>query len=148
MKKRLIFLILLIILAIIWYLGFFSSCETEECFTNKLTDCKPTTYEKFQNSNLYIYKISRSFGSNCKLKVELKRMVAGADLDLVELLEGKSMTCKIPKRETDAIENIDRLLNYCHGELKEGLQTVLLQRIYGLLIKDMSEILEKAEEGL
>lgn len=147
MKKFLIVtLILVAIFAILSYFGAlpFFSCETEECFTNALKECKPISYEKFQNSNLYSYKIYRSFGSKCKFKVTLERMAVGADMDLIALLEDKSMVCNVPKTETDAIEKIERLLNYCHGELKEGLQQVLIQRIYGLLMKDMSGILEKA----
>lgn len=150
MKKIIITVscIVILLIIILVYLGVFSSCSTEECFVNALKSCSPVKYEKYQNSNLYSYKIYRSFGSDCKLGVELKQMAIGADLDLIDLLEGKEMMCQVPKDKMDDISKIDRLLNYCHGELKEGLQQVLLQRIYGLLMKGTSEIIDEASKGL
>lgn len=135
-------LIILLLLGFLFYFGVtpFNTCKTESCFDDALKTCSSLKYEKYHNSNLYIYRIYRSFGSKCRIRVTLDKMAIGSDRDLIELLEEKSMLCTIPKTDTEAIKK----LNYCHGELKEGLQQVLLQRVYGLLIKDIPEILETA----
>jgi len=134
-------LVVLVIVSLLVYTGIFPfyKCDTDQCLEDALAKCRPISYEKLQNSNLYIYKIYRSFSKECRVKVTLERMAIGSDLDLINLLEGKTMMCQIPRNEPEAIKK----LNYCTGPLKEGLQQVLIQRVYGLLIKDIPEILEK-----
>ena len=134
-------LVILAIVSLLVYAGVFPfyKCETDQCLNDALIKCKPITYEKLQNSNLYVYKVHRSLSKECRVKVTLRKMAIGSDLDLLNLLEGKEMICNMPRNEPESIKK----LNYCTGPLKEGLQQVLIQRVYGLLIKDIPEILEK-----
>lgn len=77
-------------------------------------------------------------------------MAIGTDLDVKTLLEGKSMTCKIPKSKLSEIEldNMKDLLNYCTGPLKEGMYELLLKRMYALVVSQMSNIVKESEKVL
>lgn len=148
MEQRKIIAGIIIILIVLLGIYFFykKSCKDDECFNEALYKCKPAKYFGYRNNNLYFYKISRSFFSKCKLHVEVERMAIGSERDLIELLEGKSMKCKIPKTVVVSLDEMENLLDYCHGELKEGLLQLMVERLYGLVVRDISGVVKKAEE--
>lgn len=152
MKKIILIIIAIAVLAFLFY--FFGvikpKCTTDQCFNENLQKCSPVKYTRIQNNNIYKYTISRSLGSSCKLTVKNKKMAIGTDLDTKTLLEGKSMTCKIPKLETQEIEldNMKNLLTYCTGPLKEGMYELLLKKMYALVVAQMSGIVREAEQVL
>jgi len=75
-------------------------------------------------------------------------MAIGSEPSLVRLLEGNSMKCKIPDDVTITLDEMENLLDYCHGSLKEGLYQIMLERLYALVVRDMSGIIDKAQEIL
>ena len=147
MERRSFVILGIIILVII--LGFFfvykKSCKTEECFNNALSECKPAKFFGYRNNNLYLYKISRSL-VDCRLYIRVDKMAIGSEPDLVRLLEGKSMKCKIPGEVSISLDKMENLLAYCHGELKEGLYQIMLERLYALVVRDMSGIIKEAQK--
>jgi len=150
MEKRQIIITSIIVLFVI-FLGFFffykKSCKDEECFNEAMYKCKPATYYGYRNNNLYYYKISRSIGT-CRLNIKVNRMAIGTDLDLVRLLEGKRMKCNIPKNIDINLNEMENILNYCSGELKEGLLQLMVERLYALVVRDLSGVVEQAEKLL
>ncbi len=98
-KRFLIFplLFILIILTIIFFIYHKQECTTKDCFNQNLQNCKPSYLLALEENNLYNYEISRSFGSYCNIEIKLERMATGTSKEFIDLLEGKSMTCKIPK---------------------------------------------------
>jgi len=149
MEKRPLITIVIIILIIGLGIFFFykKTCKTEECFNNALAKCKPATYYGYRNNNLYYYKISRSF-RDCNLDVRIDRMAIGTEHNLIRLLEDTDMSCRIPKAVRINLDNMENLLNFCHGDLKEGLLQVMVERLYSLIVRDISGIVKKAEEAL
>ncbi len=149
MKKGFLLVIVIIILVIVLGIFFFykKTCKTEECLNNALAKCSPATYYGYRNNNLYYYKISRSF-RDCNLHIKIDKMAIGTDHNLVRLLEGTSMNCRIPKAVKINLDNMENLLSFCHGDLKEGLLQVMVERLYALIVRDMSGIVKKAEETL
>lgn len=150
-KKILIYFILFIVvlLGILYYFGLFSKeCEDNVCFNQALQQCKPIDYVKHTNNNVYFYRIYRSFGEDCSVKVTLVSVSPGSNRDIKDLLEGKSMKCSIPKsllqdRNLDELENS---LEYCHGELKEGIYELIIKRLYGYVIGNLNEIIESVNK--
>ncbi len=150
-KLAIIIVIVLILASLFYFFGIIKpKCSTDQCFNENLQKCSPVKYTRLQNNNLYKYTISRSLGNKCKLTVENKKMAIGTDLDTKNLLEGKSMKCKIPKSKLSEIEldNMKDLLNYCTGPLKEGMYELLLKRMYALVVSQMSGIVKEAEKTL
>lgn len=142
--------LIIIIISLFYFAGIFKkTCLNEECFNKSLKVCKPTDYMKQKNNNLYLYSISRSFGRECNLEIDLKKVAPGTDPDMKELLEGKSMQCSIPKTITRSLEidDID-VLSYCHGELKEGIYELIIKKMYSLIVGNLEEIRDVTEEVL
>ena len=148
MDKRSLIIIVAIILIILGALFIYKKgCDDEECFNEALAKCSPAKLYSYRNNNLYLYKISRSLG-DCKLYIKVEKMAIGSEPSLVRLLEGNSMKCRIPDDVTITLDEMENLLDYCHGSLKEGLYQIMLERLYALVVRDMSGIIDKAQEIL
>lgn len=144
-------LLVIIIILILFYLGIFKKpCLSDECFEKSLNDCKASQFVKQKNNNLYTYTISRSFTQECSINIKLEKVAPGSDPDIVRLLEGKSMQCKIPKEilTTKNLDNLDNILQYCHGELKEGILELIIKRMYTLVIGNLDDIVEESKKFL
>ena len=151
MKKLVIIILIFLFAFLIYYSGLIKpSCTTDSCFNQALQGCSPVNYLKNKNNNIYSYKISRSLFFNCNLKIKMKKAALGSEIEIKELLEGKSMNCKIPKSKLNDIDinEMKDLLNYCTGPLKEGIYELMLKRMYSLVIGQMSNIIQKSESVL
>lgn len=136
---------------VLYYFGAFKgTCEDEKCFQDSVSACSPKKYNFNVNNNVYTYVISRSLGENCKIKVSLERSAEGTDFDTRGKLEGKSMNCKVPKSELGAVNlnEVENLLGYCTGPLKEGMYEILIKKMYGIIISNLGEILGEVQLGL
>jgi len=144
-------LLLLIIILALFYIGIFQKpCLDESCFKDALSNCNSAQYVKQKNNNLYVYTIFNSIDKECSIDIKLERLAPGSDPDLVRLLEGKSMSCKIPKTllaETN-LDDLDNILQYCTGELKEGILELIIQKMYTLIIENLDEIVQQSKEFL
>ena len=146
LKPRRIFFALIIfifVIFVLYYLGFFTkSCSSEDCFDNAVRLCKPVSFVKYTNNNIYAYTIYRSLGEDCIIHISLKSVAPGSDRDIKDLLEGKSMKCSIPKSLLDnrKLDELENMLNYCHGDLKEGIYELIIKRMYGVVIVNIDEV--------
>jgi len=151
-KKIITTIILLIILfGIIYFADLFKKiCYNEPCFDNALKECKATDYIVLKNNNQYLYAIERSPFQECKIKITFLKAAEGSEVDIVSLLEGKSMTCKIPKIALQDLNlnQFDNVLQYCHGELKEGIYELMIKRMYSLILGNLNEIVVESKELL
>lgn len=148
MQKRYIAIIVGVVLILGFFMIYKKPCGDEECFNKALMGCSPAKFYGYRNNNLYLYRISRSFGSTCKLYVRVDKMAYGTEPDLIRLLERKSMKCRIVKGSLISLTNMENLLDYCHGELKEGLLQLMVERLYALVVRDISGVVKKAEDIL
>lgn len=145
------FIAIIIVLALIYFSGIIpSKCPTDECFQKAFSQCTPVSHLLLKNNNLYEYRIYRSLFSNCNFKITMQKSAPGTDLDIKTLLEGKSMKCSIPKSltATTSLDNLDNMLDYCTGELKEGMYQVILNRMYGLIVLQMKDVVSEAKNAL
>ena len=152
-EKRLIIfplLFVLLILTIIFFIYHKQECTTKDCFNQNLQNCKPSYLLSLEENNLYSYQISRSFGTYCKIDIKLERMATGTSKEFIDLLEGKSMTCKIPKDSLFnlKIDKIDSLLKYCTGPLKEALYELIIKKLYGTIIQQMGSIMDEINKAI
>ena len=135
-----------------YYSGYLrEDCEQDKaCFDEKLKDCSSVQVVTVKNNNAYLYWVGNSLGNTCEVNIKLLRVEAGAAPEFRELLEGKEMSCKIPKEKlsTIKIDEFDNLMQYCHGELKEGLYELIIQRMYELVVSQLGDIITEAEKVL
>ena len=151
-NKKLIIILFLAVFALFIILNFnivYKTCD-DECFDEKLRECKFIDFITHKNNNVYRYTIFSSLGNYCKIRVTLERTAPGSDPDIKELLEGKSMECRIPKQllKTTNLDNIDNFLQYCTGELKEGILELIIKRMYSLIIGNLEEIVQESKSFL
>ena len=135
-----IVILLIIILVLIYFLFFYTNaCTSKECFYNSLKDCKRTSYVREDERASWFYRITGgSKEYNCKVEVRLLKMKQGT-ID-IEKLEGKKMSCLVPK---DEIEYPERDMTKCAGLLKEELQEILIQRMHNYLLQNLGELKEE-----
>lgn len=80
--------------------------------------------------------------SICALKVELTKMSPAAPPEHISLLEGKSMTCNIPRNMLSkiSVDQLESVFQFCTGPLKEGLYELIIQRMYSEVLSQFSSI--------
>jgi hypothetical protein len=146
-------IILAIILTGIFFAAYYSGMTREycgkdqDCFSENAKSCSPSEVYLSRSNNVYHYKLTPIIGNKCNLKITFERAQEGLPPEHIELLEGKSMNCNIPKsvlREKDLLK-MDEIMPYCSGELKEALYELIVKRMYELIILNLGEIAEEAK---
>jgi len=141
MKKELIVEIalgvVLIALAITVYIGYFhySSCKDDKCFSQSLVECKRAVYLNDAANALLKYKITGSIFGECNIEVSLLQVKKGA-IEVSEL-EGLKMNCKLP---LGTIMVPESNLENCKGELKEEIQSIVINRMHAELASNIGKI--------
>lgn len=154
LKKKiglLLIIILIFIIANLFFWGTFKkTCDNENCFSDHLSTCSPIEYISLVNGNTYEYIVYRSLGENCKLTVQLEKTSEGTDFDSKEKLEGKSMSCLIPKEELYNLDlnELNNLLKFCTGPLKEGIYEIIIKNMYNIILSNLGEVLSEVQTTL
>lgn len=141
----------LVLLLVLYFFGVIKrTCNSEECFKEKINSCSPIKYDRQIKNNIYVYEISRSLGNNCKMKISLERSSEGTLPDEKLKLEGKTMKCSIPKDELVSIniDEVENLLQYCTGQLKEGIYEIIIRNMYGVIISNLGEVLGEVQTSV
>ena len=149
-----VFIFIFIILVLVW-LFFFSgvfkkTCETDICFNDAAQTCKKANFRTIKESNLFSYDIKGPRGDVCVIDIELEKMGVGTSIELIEKFEGKSMECRVPKSQLKdtTIEDLDNVINFCTGPLKESIYELMIKRLYGVIIGNMDEVLEEIKKTI
>ncbi|MDD4878743.1 MAG: hypothetical protein PHO02_06985 [Candidatus Nanoarchaeia archaeon] len=126
------------------------NCDTEECFQEELQKCGMSTYSKVHNYNYYTYTIKGASKGECRLNIKLAKMAAGTSPDKIELFEGKDMECRIPMTEVEGAttEQINTILKYCTGPLKEAMYEQIIEKLYTIVVGNLGEIIGSIEDTL
>lgn len=148
MKKRVVILSILLILALIglvmsaYYIYFFMhKCSTQECFYNALTQCKKTLYISENADSDMEYKILGRENDKCNVYVRLLQIKKGsAEL---AILEDKDMICSLPY---GVLEEPEKNLKNCHGRLKEEIQNIIIQRMHSQIVENLGKISEETTQ--
>ena len=144
-------LIFLLIVAGAYLIGIFKkTCFDNACFEQALTECSPADFIKVRNHNVYLYSITQSYFEECNVVIELKKIAPGTEPEFKERLEGKSMKCSIPKTvlQETSIDDLNQILKYCHGQLKEGILEIIIEKMYAQIIINLDSIVEQSRSFL
>lgn len=145
LKKRLLFALIIIVIASIVYLGYLfiyqaEKCENLSCFQEALETCKKVFFIREDPSAVWRYEVLNGKDNTCNIEVVLLKMSEGEIV--VEDLQGKSMVCEVHKGG-DKFPEKDMLR--CSGVLREELQEILIQRMHNYLLKNIGEIKKSFE---
>jgi len=155
MKKRgVIFIIIgvLLILSPLYFILGPDNCDTKGCFETAADSCDKAKYVFKEDDQITesIYKIKGDEGDNCELQIEIKSVSDKYSETTKIQFEGKSMTCLIPKEtfSTMTFEEMGANLDFCHGPLKEAMYEAVVKKLYNLVVKDMSTVLDEVGRQL
>ena len=148
-SKIVLFIIILIVFLIIF--NYKSNCKNNiDCFNKKVSKCLiPAKVVVEKNSNVFEYKSGWSFNDNCNINVKMIKVGVGFRKELAKEVEGKSMRCKVNKEKLKNVnfDNINDLLDYCSGDLKEGVYKVITRGMYTVVLKNMNEFIDEIEKA-
>lgn len=141
-KAYLIIGIIILLIATIYFTFFFYySCDTLGCFQGHQKDCAKTKFINEKEDTTWKYTIQGKESDKCKINVEvLVIKKGGADK---QKLEGKNMDCYLPLKSIITPESD---LARCHGELKEDMQSLIIQKLHSYIIDNVEEIDEELEK--
>jgi len=131
----LVFLIIVIVLYFAWFLFFsYGKCDSWKCFNDNLRECDKT---KFIGGNdmIFEYVIKGNSNDKCIVQVELLQGELG-NQDFAKL-EGHKMECALT-RGVVMIPESD--IGNCHGMLKEGLQDLVIKKLYTYLVQNLGKL--------
>ncbi len=110
-------------------------CTNFDCFQIRMQECKPATFINDEPEASWGYRIRGIYGDSCRIDVILLNAKEG-ELGLRKY-ERNSMACYY---ERGVIAYPEKNLDYCHGQLKENLQTVLIEKLYKYIVANLGEI--------
>jgi hypothetical protein len=136
-------IIILLIAAIYFTFFFYYSCDDLSCFQSHQEKCVKTKFINDEEDTTWKYTIQGKEGDRCEITVEALVIKKGsADK---QKLEGKEMNCYLPLR---SIATPESDLARCHGELKEEMQNLIIQKLHAYIIENVEEIDEELEQIL
>ena len=144
-KSKLWILILLLVIALAGavYLYLPKDCGSDrDCFIQKAQTCSKARVADYKEGNEFIYEIKDKVGSDCIFYVKINKMKESTDYNLVKILEGKDMLCKIPleKFRLNPLADTKEIIDRCSGSLKEALQQLTIERLYGVIISNIGGV--------
>lgn len=149
MKRGVLFIAILAIAIFFVWVFFFrtSKCDFVACFESKLEGCERAEVKVEKDTGITSYKIKGKDKDNCAVEVKMEK-VFGLSRENVELFMGKSMICNVPKEKLVDIkvDDIGKDLERCSGPLKEAMYEVILKKLYTLVTKDLSSVLEEVNK--
>ena len=125
-------------------------CETVGCFEQAAAECKKAKIWTLEGGGTEtFYKIRGKSGDNCELYVKILK-VGDVSAEATASFQGKDMECKIPLNRFSRMkfEEMGSDLDYCHGTLKEEMYSVLVKKLYKLVLDDMGLVLEEVERAI
>ncbi|MBI2105646.1 hypothetical protein HYT56_02295 [Candidatus Woesearchaeota archaeon] len=154
MKKRgylFIFIGVLILLSPLYLVFKPKACDTAGCFEQAAAECKKAKIlADDAGKTISEYTIKGKDDEDCILKVEVKEVSSDFSATTRRQFEGKFMLCKIPRNEFSRMkfEAMGGNLDYCSGPLKEAMYDIVVKKLYNLVVKDMSTVLDEIERKL
>ena len=136
-RKHLIILSgLVIAFWIIWKIFFsYTICTDWNCFNSHLENCNRAKFIGESNGIVFEYIIRGDSNNHCKVNIELLQGKLN-NQDSIKL-EHQEMICELPKGIVMLPESD---IGNCHGLLKEGLQDLIIEKLYSYLVQNLGRI--------
>jgi len=139
-KERLLSILFFVILIVLFALIYFNylhilKCNNKECFSEAIVGCKRTSYTDDNPETILQYKINGRKGDKCSVDIKVLQIKKG-DMSL-SVLENKEMNCLIP---LGVLTWPERNLEDCHGELKESIQEIVINRMHSQIVENLGKI--------
>ena len=138
-KRQQEFILLILIIGVFFIALYYSSlqetCGDIECFKDKMKACKRAVYINEEPQASWGYEILGRNNNVCEIQIKLLNAKEG-ELGLRNK-EGKTMVCSY---DFGIFAYPEKNLDVCHGELKEGVQSIIIDKLYNYIIGNLGEI--------
>jgi len=136
--------LLLVLLLLVFFAFFYSTnCgEDDVCFLEKSKSCRPAKVLSSDGDAHYKYVIKGRHAQNCVFSVTLLDLDESSGVVLPTVLEGKSMTCSLPRElvSETRLKDIEGLSSYCSGPLKEASLEISIQKMYEIIVQNLGPL--------
>lgn len=139
-QKEVIALLILIVAAVALYATFTPvRCTDFACWEAHHAKCRTATYvNDAEVEASWKYRVMGTSDKKCDIEVTLLA-AKESNLDL-RLYEGESMVCSHPLGISGYPE---KNLAACNGDLKEGLQSIVIEKLYRYIVTNLGDIREE-----
>ncbi len=135
MREMIAVLIILIAVMALYMTFVPPNCDYYNCFESRMAACKPAVFINEESEASWKYQIIGTTDKTCSIDVTL---LSAKDADLgMRDYEGLDMRCYYPFGITGHPE---KNLAACHGPLKEGLQSIVIEKLYKYIVVNIGEI--------
>jgi len=130
-------LFILVVASIALYSTFSSArCIDLSCFQAHLSKCRSATFiNDAQKEAAWEYNILGTHDKKCEVEVRLL-IAKDSSLDLRQY-EGETMVCSHP---IGAVGYPEKNLAACRGDLKEDLQSIVIEKMYKYLVANIGDV--------
>src|SRR5680860_416200 len=131
-------IVLVVLVGLVWFVwsAFFNyqDCRDNACFNKNLADCNKARFVG-GNEMIFEYVIKGKSAGDCEVKVTLLQ----GELNNAESikLENQAMNCFLP---LGAVVSPESDIGVCHGMLKEGLQDLIIKKMYTYLVDNLGRL--------
>jgi hypothetical protein len=137
--KELIVLAILVVFVVAVKLTFNPmECGSFDCYQVNMQECSRASYIYEEESASWKYEVMGMRGNKCSIDVTLLNAKEGT-LNLRKY-EGSSMNCLY---DEGVLSYPERDLDKCSGELKENLQTLIIEKMYRYITRNLDQIREE-----
>lgn len=139
-NKVMIFVAVFVVLAVSTYFYFKiflikEECASQQCFLENMAECKGTAFNSMQEDAVWAYAVQGTQGGSCKVSVKVVEVKKSTSSE--KDLEGKEMTCYVPK---GMLMMPEEKIEYCHGLLKEAIQDQIIERMHLYIVQKIGQI--------
>ncbi len=148
LKTLAIFIITVILISATYYAIYFlffseKECKNEECFLQGLWKCKRVSFISEKENAAWHYSIKGKTKDACK--VDVTALDVNAEEKTALALQGKSMSCLVPK---ETVYMPEEKLEYCNGLLKEAIQDIIIERMHLYIVQNIGIINKSITKGI
>ena len=138
-QKEIVALLILVVAVVTLYVTFTPvRCSDFSCFEAHMTKCRGAIYiNDVEKEAAWKYKIIGTSDKKCDIEVTL--LVAKESNLNLRLYEKEQMICSHPFGVSGYPE---KNLAVCTGKLKEGLQAIVIEKLYKYIVTNLGEIKE------
>lgn len=130
-----VFVVIAVVAYVVWFFFFsYASCSNWDCFNSKLESCDRVKFIGGDDM-IFGYSVHGKSGEGCKVGVELLQGELNDQGSIA--LERKKMTCMLPRGVVMLPESN---IGYCTGELKEGLQDLIITELHSTLVQNLGRL--------
>lgn len=132
-----IVIILVIIAAVSLIFIYFQNikCSDISCFNSAMSECKRASFINELDDASWLYTIKGKSSDLCTINVKLLQVKKGTIE--TKAVEGLDMNCQLALGYAGT-PNED--LSKCSGELKEGLQDLLIKKMHAYILSNVGQI--------